>query len=110
VAGSNGADGPTRAGPRKVESVTALRDKLSRATSAIVTDYRGLTVAQLEELRATLRASQVEYLVVKNTSPGAPPTPPASASSPQCSPALWGWRLGTASSPCPPSCSMIISG
>lgn len=67
MAGSNGADGPTRAGPRKVESVTALRDKLSRATSAIVTDYRGLTVAQLEELRATLRASQVEYLVVKNT-------------------------------------------
>jgi large subunit ribosomal protein L10 len=57
----------TRAGPRKREAVERLTDKLSRATSAVVTDYRGLTVAQLEELRAQLRTQGVDYVVVKNT-------------------------------------------
>jgi large subunit ribosomal protein L10 len=57
----------TRASPRKHEVVTRLTDKLSRATSAVVTDYRGLTVAQLEELRAQLRDQGVDYVVVKNT-------------------------------------------
>jgi large subunit ribosomal protein L10 len=64
---SGGVEAPMRAGPRKVAAVAELADKLGRATSAIVTDYRGLTVKQLEDLRATLRASQVEYVVVKNT-------------------------------------------
>ena len=57
----------TRAGPRKHESVAKLTDKLSRATSAVITDYRGLTVAQLEELRGQLRNAGVDYVVVKNT-------------------------------------------
>jgi large subunit ribosomal protein L10 len=57
----------TRASPRKHEAVARLSDKLSRATSAVVTDYRGLTVAQLEALRAQLRNQGVEYVVVKNT-------------------------------------------
>ncbi len=57
----------TRAGPRKHEAVARLTEKLSRATSAVVTDYRGLTVAQLEELRAQLRAAGVDYVIVKNT-------------------------------------------
>lgn len=56
-----------RAGPRKVEAVARLRERLARARVAVVTDYRGLTVKQLEELRATLRAAGVEYMVVKNT-------------------------------------------
>jgi large subunit ribosomal protein L10 len=56
-----------RAGARKVEAVTELTDRLGRATSAIVTDYRGLTVKQLEELRARLRNEGIEYHVVKNT-------------------------------------------
>ena len=64
---NGGAEAPVRAGPRKFATVTELSEKLGRATSAIVTDYRGLTVHQLEELRATLRANQVEYIVVKNT-------------------------------------------
>ena len=58
---------PTRAGPGKREAVARLSEKLGRARAAIVTDYRGLTVKQLEELRAQLRANGVEYLVVKNT-------------------------------------------
>jgi large subunit ribosomal protein L10 len=61
------AEAPTRAGPRKMESVSRLTDRLGRATSAIVTDYRGLTVAQLSELRGRLRQDSIEYVVVKNT-------------------------------------------
>jgi large subunit ribosomal protein L10 len=71
VAASNGstavAERAMRAGPRKVAQVTELTEKLGKATSAIVTDYRGLTVKQLEELRARLRNDGIEYHVVKNT-------------------------------------------
>jgi large subunit ribosomal protein L10 len=64
---SGEAEVPARAGPRKFDTVERLTHKLERATSAIVTDYRGLTVAQLSELRGKLRADEVEYVVVKNT-------------------------------------------
>ena len=57
----------TRASPKKRDTVERLTDKLSRATSAVVTDYRGLTVHQLEELRTQLRGQGVDYVVVKNT-------------------------------------------
>lgn len=57
----------TRAGPRKKEAVAHLAELLSRATSAVVTDYRGLTVKQLEDLRRRLHAEGVDYVVVKNT-------------------------------------------
>lgn len=53
--------------PRKVEAVEDVRDKLSRAQSLVVTDYRGLTVAQIQDLRRRLRAANVEFVVVKNT-------------------------------------------
>lgn len=56
-----------RAGPRKQESVTRISELLRRATSAVVTDYRGLTVKQIEDLRRRLRAEGVDYVVVKNT-------------------------------------------
>ena len=56
-----------RAGPRKKEMVEELTEKFSRATSAVITDYRGLTVKQLEELRHQLRAQGIDYVVVKNT-------------------------------------------
>jgi large subunit ribosomal protein L10 len=57
----------TRASARKVASVTQLTERLSRATSAVVTDYRGLSVRQLEDLRGRLRAEGIDYVVVKNT-------------------------------------------
>jgi large subunit ribosomal protein L10 len=57
----------TRASPRKREAVQRLSEKLSRATSAVITDYRGLTVKDLEDLRALLRGQGVDYVVVKNT-------------------------------------------
>lgn len=56
-----------RAGPRKQDAVARLSELLGRATSAVVTDYRGLTVKQMEDLRRRLRAEGVDYVVVKNT-------------------------------------------
>jgi large subunit ribosomal protein L10 len=53
--------------PRKVTQVEAVSEKLKRAQSLVITDYRGLTVAQMQELRRKLSADGVEYLVVKNT-------------------------------------------
>ncbi len=53
--------------PEKVETVEKLTEKLRHAKALVLTDYRGLTVAQLQDLRAKLRAGGVEYLVVKNT-------------------------------------------
>jgi len=58
---------PDRAGPRKREAVARLSEQLSRATSAVITDYRGMTVKQLEELRRRLRTESIDYVVIKNT-------------------------------------------
>jgi len=52
---------------RKVESVEELAQKLSRSTVVISTGYRGLTVAEMTELRRQLRQRGIEYHVVKNT-------------------------------------------
>jgi len=51
----------------KVETVEALRERLEGARSAILTEYRGLTVSQLADLRRQLKAVSAEYTVVKNT-------------------------------------------
>ena len=53
--------------PQKQEQVTLLSEKLRRAKVAVLTDYRGLTVSQLEDLRSRLRGADVEFRVVKNT-------------------------------------------
>jgi large subunit ribosomal protein L10 len=53
--------------PEKVEQVELLTEKLKSARVAVLTDYRGLTVGQLQDLRGRLRANDVEYRVVKNT-------------------------------------------
>lgn len=51
----------------KEQIVTDLSDKLSRTKGAVLTTYRGLTVAQDTKLRRKLREAGVEYRVVKNT-------------------------------------------
>ena len=53
--------------PAKIEAVEELRDKLTRAKAAVFADFRGITVAQMNELRNRLRAEQVEFRVIKNT-------------------------------------------
>jgi len=52
---------------QKAEQVELLTEKLRKAKVALLTDYRGLTVTQLQELRGKLRTGDVEYRVVKNT-------------------------------------------
>jgi large subunit ribosomal protein L10 len=52
---------------QKVQQVEVLTEKLQKAKVAVLTDYRGLTVSQMQELRGKLRTGNVEYRVVKNT-------------------------------------------
>ena len=52
---------------QKAEIVTALAGKLQRASTIYVTDFTGLDVAQITQLRRKLRAAGAEYAVVKNT-------------------------------------------
>jgi len=52
---------------QKQETVTALAAKLQRSPTVYVTDFTGLNVARITDLRRRLRAAGVEYVVVKNT-------------------------------------------
>lgn len=47
--------------------VDGLAQKLESATAVFLTDFTGLDVKGMTDLRARLRAAGVEYLVVKNT-------------------------------------------
>jgi large subunit ribosomal protein L10 len=52
--------------PYKVEAVDALKTKFGAFKGYIFTDYRGLTVEQITNLRTALRKHDAEYKVVKN--------------------------------------------
>lgn len=52
---------------QKAEQVDLLTEKLKKAKVAVLTDYRGLKVSQIQELRGKLRGGDVEYRVIKNT-------------------------------------------
>lgn len=47
--------------------VSEVSERLARASAVILTDFSGLKVEQMTELRQKLRDSGLEYLVVKNT-------------------------------------------
>jgi large subunit ribosomal protein L10 len=53
--------------PDKVAVVEEVRDKLRDADAAVLTEYRGLTVSALAQLRGSLRPSSTEYKVFKNS-------------------------------------------
>jgi large subunit ribosomal protein L10 len=53
--------------PEKIAVVDEIRTKLAEADATVLTEYRGLTVPELAALRATLRGSNTEYKVFKNT-------------------------------------------
>jgi large subunit ribosomal protein L10 len=53
--------------PDKVAAVADVRDNLSSAAATLVTNYRGLSVTELAELRAELRKANARYRVAKNT-------------------------------------------
>lgn len=50
----------------KAQIVTEISDKLKNAQSAVLVEYRGLSVAEATELRRNLRAEGVEFKVYKN--------------------------------------------
>jgi large subunit ribosomal protein L10 len=50
----------------KVVFLEKLTDRFARAPIAVLTDYRGLNVAQITDLRRKVRAADGEYLVAKN--------------------------------------------
>ncbi len=53
--------------PEKVAVVEEIRQKLADADAAVLTEYRGLRVAELAELRGALRPAGAEFKVFKNT-------------------------------------------
>jgi large subunit ribosomal protein L10 len=51
----------------KAKVVAGLQETFSRSRAGVFTDYRGLTTAELNELRGKLREAGIEYKVVKNS-------------------------------------------
>ncbi len=52
---------------QKERAVGELAEKLGRSQMVVVTDYRGLSVGQMSDLRGRLRQAGAEYQVAKNT-------------------------------------------
>jgi len=51
----------------KEQVVADLKDKMAKAASVVLADFKGLTVEAVTGLRREFRAAQCEYKVVKNT-------------------------------------------
>src|SRR5271163_4332429 len=51
----------------KIAVVDEVRTRIDAASASIVSEYRGLTVAELAELRAALDAAGGDYKIFKNT-------------------------------------------
>lgn len=56
----------TRVNQAKEDAVAAIRDEFAGYDSYIFTDYRGMTVAQITDIRRTLRKEDAAYRVIKN--------------------------------------------
>ena len=52
---------------QKIDRVSDLADKLERSTIALTADYTGISVNEMNELRRQMRASGVEFTIIKNT-------------------------------------------
>ena len=53
--------------PEKAAVVAEVRDRLESSDAALLTEYRGLNVGQMAELRRSLRAAGGQYTIYKNT-------------------------------------------
>lgn len=51
----------------KIETVADLKDRLERSTIVVSTQYRGLTVKEMQALRRKMREGGLEVKVIKNT-------------------------------------------
>ncbi len=56
----------TKIQPDKVKAIAEIKEKFEVVNDFIVTDYRGLTVEQITNLRGKLREVGAEFKVVKN--------------------------------------------
>ncbi|HPF53417.1 MAG TPA: 50S ribosomal protein L10 [Clostridia bacterium] len=52
----------------KAAKVAEIKEKMEKAKCVVVFDYRGLTVAEVTDLRNQMRKEGVEYVVLKNHS------------------------------------------
>ena len=52
---------------KKAQTIDRLQEVFSKCSVGILTDYRGLSVPEITDLRRRLKASGIEYKVVKNT-------------------------------------------
>ena len=52
---------------KKIDVVRDLTDKLARAKSIILADYRGITHKQLEDLKRAVKKTGSDFIIVKNT-------------------------------------------
>ena len=57
----------TEPNTRKVERVAELKDRIDRYDALLLTDYRGLSVADITELRRSLAEGGTKFQVIKNT-------------------------------------------
>jgi large subunit ribosomal protein L10 len=53
--------------PEKIAVIDEVRERLSESNASVVAEYRGLTVAEMAELRRTLRAAGGDFKIFKNT-------------------------------------------
>jgi large subunit ribosomal protein L10 len=53
--------------PEKVSVVDEVKAKVDSTSTAVVTEYRGMTVAEISTLRRQLRSLDADYKVFKNT-------------------------------------------
>lgn len=53
--------------PEKVQAVAEIKERMEEAQAIFVTEFRGLSVQQMQNLRRSLRESGAEYKVVKMT-------------------------------------------
>lgn len=53
--------------PEKVAAVAEIRERLAESDAAVLTEYRGLKVGELAQLRASLRTAGTDFKIFKNT-------------------------------------------
>ena len=57
----------TEPNTRKVQRVAELKERIDRSDALLLTEYRGLTVSEITELRRSLAEGGTKFAVVKNT-------------------------------------------
>src|SRR5690348_11483124 len=72
-AGRGGNNMPTKADAasaqiqHKAAVIEEIKERLESADAAMLTEYRGLTVSDIADLRAALRPAATDYKIFKNT-------------------------------------------